>query len=83
MMERGSMNPGEPMDSDDLAAATERLETALERIATLSARARADHPPAAGPPAAGPPAAGDVDKAAIVARLDTTIASLKAAIGDI
>ena len=59
-----------PADSDDVAAQTERLEAALDRIAAASAWAFA------------PAQATSVDVGMIAARLDTTIARLKAAIGE-
>ncbi len=64
------------MDSDDLTALADRLEQALERIAQLSASR------AARPQPSGEAPSGTIDHAALAARLDTTIARLKAAIGD-
>jgi hypothetical protein len=68
------MTHGEPAESDELAAQADRLEAALERIAAC-ARGRPQGLASAALQA-GP------DSAELAARLDSTIARLRAAIGE-
>ncbi len=67
------MIPDDSVPGEDLLAHTARLEAALERIAAASARTSAR--------AAGAPESG-MNVRALTDRLDTTIARLRAAIGE-
>ena len=61
-------------ETEDPAAAAQRLETALERIALAMAQSIAAAPQGA--------AAGTPDEIAVKARLDALIARLRAGLGD-
>jgi exonuclease VII small subunit len=69
--------------TDDLEQAAVRLEAALERIARAGAAAQAAPQPVAGEAAAQAQAAAErarAERAEVVARLDSLIAKLRAAL---